>query len=112
MFWRLLTSGWDGVHEPAAAATHVQWRTTTAALKISRGYGVGVGAMAVKGIRSGRPGGALLRRALWNNGLVRAWTDLRNGYQTGVASALVRMVGVLVGAGSGLRRPVRGDRFE
>jgi hypothetical protein len=54
----------------------------------------------------------VLRRALWENGLVRAWTDLRNGYQTGVASALVRMVGVLVGAGSGLRRRVREDRFE
>ena len=113
MFWRLLSSGWDGLHEPAAAATHVQWRTTTAALKISRGYGVGVGAMAVKGIRSGRKDGwVVLRRALWDSGLVGAWRDLRKGYQTGAVSALVRTLGVAVGAGSGLRRRLHGDRFE
>jgi GT2 family glycosyltransferase len=113
MFWRLLSSGWAGAHDPSARATHVQWRSTTAALKVSRGYGIGVGAMVVKGIRSRREDGwRLLGRALWDGGLRRAWRDLRAGYQTGAVSAVVRVGGVLAGAARGARRPLRDDRFE
>jgi glycosyltransferase involved in cell wall biosynthesis len=113
IFWRLARGGWRGRHDPANRVTHVQWRSTAGALKISYGYGLGLGAMAVKGVRMGRrEGWRVLLRGLWDNGVRRAWRDLRNGYQTGAASSLVRTGGVAVGVARGVRRPLVGERFS
>lgn len=113
IFWRLARAGWRGRHDPANRVTHVQWRSTAGALKVSYGYGLGLGAMAVKGVRLGRrEGWGVLRRGLWRNGVHRAWRDLRNGYQAGAASSLVRVGGVLVGAALGVRRPLTKERFS
>ena len=98
-FWRLLVAGWEGVAEPSAAVTHVQWRSTSEALRVSYGYGVGLGAMAVGGVRGHRAGAwPLLGGGLWSNGVARAWRDLRAGYQSGAASSALRAAGVGVGA--------------
>lgn len=113
MFWRLSRAGWRGRHEPANRVTHVQWRSTAGALQTSYGYGVGLGAAAVKGVRLGRPEGwQVLGRGLWDGGLRRAWTDLGNGYQAGALSSLVRTTGVAVGAARAARRPLAGERFS
>lgn len=113
IFWRLARAGWRGRHDPANRVTHVQWRSTAGALRISFGYGIGLGAMAVKGVRLGRhEGWRILARGLWDNGLQRAWLDLRNGYQAGAASSLVRTGGVAVGVARGVRRPLAGERFS
>ncbi|MCU1485218.1 MAG: glycosyltransferase family 2 protein [Actinomycetia bacterium] len=113
IFWRLGRAGWRGRHDPANRVTHVQWRSTAGALKISYGYGLGLGAMGVKGVRLGRrEGWRVLGRGLWDNGVRRAWRDLRNGYQTGAASSLVRTGGVAVGIARGVRRPLVGERFS
>ena len=77
------------------------------------GYGLGLGAMGVKGVRLGRgEGWRVLRRGLWGNGVHRAWRDLRNGYQAGALSSLVRTGGVLVGMARGVRRPLLEERFS
>jgi glycosyltransferase involved in cell wall biosynthesis len=112
-FWRLGRAGWLGRHDPAHRVTHVQWRSTAGALRISYGYGLGLGAMAVKGVRLGRvEGWRVLARGLWGNGLRRAWGDLRRGYQAGAVSSLVRTGGVAVGMARGVRRPLVGERFS
>lgn len=113
IFWRLLDAGWAGVHEPDACVTHIQWRSTAAALKISWGYGLGAGAVAAKGLRRRRTGArGIVARGLWGNGIARAWRDLRSGYQTGVASDLIRVAGFAIGIASGLVLRLRGERFR
>lgn len=98
-FWRLLDAGWEGRFEPSVCVTHEQWRSTVDALRTSYGYGVGLGALAAKGRRRHQAGAArLLRIGLWDNGLRRAARDLRNGYQTGAASSVLRAAGVAAGA--------------
>lgn len=110
VFWRLLAGGWEGVFDPNVRVVHSQWRSTRQALGTSYGYGIGLGALAAKGVRRYQPGASrLLRIGLWDNGVRRAGRDLRNGYQTGVASSLLRAAGVAIGAATvSIRR--RGER--
>jgi glycosyltransferase involved in cell wall biosynthesis len=112
-FHRLLCAGWTGAFDPSIAVSHVQWRTTAEALKISYGYGLGVGAMGVKAVRRHRRGGwAVLGRGVWKRGLAGAARDLRNGYQTGALSSTVRAGGVLVGSVRGALLRLEGERFS
>jgi GT2 family glycosyltransferase len=98
-FWRVLAAGWHGQFEPEARVTHSQWRSTGEALRTSYGYGIGLGALASKGLRRQQDGARrLLKVALWDNGVRRAGSDLWAGYEAGAASSLVRVVGVAVGA--------------
>ena len=99
---RLLTAGHRGRYAPSVLAFHDQWRTRRQLLRLDFGYGTGAGARAAWA--GGARGRALLREALWHNGIGTIWTDLRGGYQFGVATALVRTAGTVVGAGRGLRR--------
>jgi GT2 family glycosyltransferase len=104
-FWRLLDAGWAGAFDPDVRVTHAQWRSTSEALRTSYGYGIGLGALASKGLRRRQAGARrLLRVGLWDNGLRRAGADLRAGYQTGAASSFVRAAGVAVGAALALGR--------
>jgi hypothetical protein len=48
---------------------------------------------------------AVLREALWDNGLLPVGSDLRKGYQLGVVTGVVRAAGALVGF-------VRGGRLR
>jgi glycosyltransferase involved in cell wall biosynthesis len=101
---RLLLAGHPGRYAPSVLAFHDQWRDRRSLLRLDYGYGIGAGARAVR--RGGRPGRALAREALWENGLQPLGGDLRKGYQYGVATALVRTAGTVVGlVGGWVRRP-------
>jgi hypothetical protein len=102
---RLLQAGHPGRYAPAALAFHDQWRSRRQLLRLDYGYGVGAGARAVWA--GGPRGRALLREALWANGLGTVGGDLRRGYQFGMATAVVRTTGTVVGAVRGLRRRSR-----
>ena len=96
---RLIDAGWEGRYDPGCIVTHVQWRSDAQALRLSYGYGLGAGALAMKGIRSGRPGSlGLLGQRLWADGVGRALSDLRHGYQSGAAASLLQAAGALSGA--------------
>jgi glycosyltransferase involved in cell wall biosynthesis len=112
-FHRLLCAGWSGAFDPSIEVSHVQWRTTGEALKVSYGYGVGVGAMGMKAVRRHRRGGwAVLGRGVWRRGIAGAARDLRNGYQTGALSSTVRAGGVVVGSLRGALLRLEGERFS
>lgn len=99
LFRRVLRAGWRGCHEPGMAVVHVQWRTTGQALRTMYSYGLGSGAVAVKAIRDGDPGGRqLLRAALLQRGLLDAWHSLRAGWEAGALGLLLKTVGTVVGA--------------
>ena len=99
---RLLGAGHPCRYAPRVLAFHDQWRDRRQLLRLDFGYGVGAGARAV---RAGSPYQAgLLREALWDNGIRTIGKDLRHGYQYGVATALVRTAGTLVGVARGRRR--------
>jgi glycosyltransferase involved in cell wall biosynthesis len=113
LFYRLLDAGWHGVYEPDAVVVHHQWRSQRQALRLEYGYGLGSGAFAVKVARvRGDAGRRMLARRLWDDGLLRAWRDLRSGYETGAASNLLRVAGVATGAARGMFTPLDGDRYS
>lgn len=93
---RLLAAGCQVRFAPQVLAHHDQWRTRRQLVRLDYGYGVGAGARARWA--GGRQGGALLREALWHNGIATVGGDLRRGYQLGVVCALVRTAGTVVGA--------------
>ncbi|MGZ6791334.1 MAG: glycosyltransferase family 2 protein [Mycobacteriales bacterium] len=102
---RLLRLGFRGRYAAEVLAFHDQWRSRPALLRLDYGYGVGAGARAAWA--GGREGRALLREALWDQGLATVPRDLRGGYQLGVACALARTGGALVGSVRGVRRRSR-----
>jgi glycosyltransferase involved in cell wall biosynthesis len=105
LWWRMLDAGWHGVYEPRAVVTHEQWRNDAQAFRLAYGYGLGAGALAAKAMREHRVGGgAMLRRRLWADGVLRSLRDLRNGYQTGAAFSLLQAAGTVSGAVQALRR--------
>lgn len=105
--WRALHHGHDGHHEPAAVVRHVAWRGRAAALRQSRDYGVGAGALAVKTRRLA--GGRPFRPA--SEALRHLGRDVRNGYAFGVLVSLARLVGVTRGVLAARRRTLVDERF-
>jgi glycosyltransferase involved in cell wall biosynthesis len=96
--WRALRDGWAGRYEPHAVVGHSQWRDRRSALRTSYGYGVGAGAVRTKvrrlaGTSAARSFAAGSVRAT----LHQAGTDLRAGYEFGVATSLIRVAGLVVG---------------
>jgi glycosyltransferase involved in cell wall biosynthesis len=105
--WRALRDGWTGRYDPHAVVSHEQWRDRRSALATSYGYGVGAGAVRTK-VR--RLGGTDAARA-FTAGSVRATlrqaaSDLRAGYEFGVASCLLRAAGLIVGRTAAARLPL------
>lgn len=96
--WRALRQGWAGRYAPDAVVAHSQWRNRRTALRTSYGYGIGAGAVRTKIHRLGGPT-ATPQFAAGSVGatLRQAGTDLRAGYEFGVATSLVRIAGLLVG---------------
>jgi hypothetical protein len=92
---RLLEAGHAGRYAPRMLAFHDQWRGRRQLLRLDFGYGVGAAARGVWA--GGRRGRKLVREALWDNGIATIGGDLRRGYEFGVATALVRTAGTLVG---------------
>lgn len=94
---RLLAAGCAVGYRPDPVVRHLQWRTRRQALKAEAGYGRGVGALAVKGLGPGV--------ASWAAASARATLrDVRVGYKYGVASGVLRTVGVLWGGFTARRR--------
>ena len=99
LLWRVVRAGWVGVHEPAAVVVHRQWRSGREALRTSFSYGIGAGAFAMKVVHLGdAEGWPLLRARVWRDGVRLAAAHLRNGYQMGAASCVLRAGGAVVGA--------------
>jgi glycosyltransferase involved in cell wall biosynthesis len=105
--WRALRQGWAGHYVPAAVVAHAQWRDRRTALRTSYGYGIGAGAVRSKVRRLGGPT-ATQRFAAGSVGatLRQAGTDLRAGYEFGVATSLVRAAGLVVGRARASRLPL------
>lgn len=103
-FWRALRGGWTGHYEPAAVVTHQQWRSRRAALQTSYGYGIGAGAVRTKVRRlAGSDAAHEFRAGSVTSTLRQAGTDLRNGYQFGIATCLSRTAGIVVGRAAAAR---------
>lgn len=105
--WRALRDGWTGRYDPHAVVSHEQWRDRRSALATSYGYGVGAGAVRTKvrrlaGTEAARGFAAGSVRAT----LRQAGTDLRAGYEFGVATSLIRAAGVIVGRTTASRLPL------
>ena len=98
---RLLAAGRVGYYEPSVLAFHEQWRSRRELVRLDFGYGIGAGARAAW--LGGAAGRAVLREALWDNGLRPVGSDLRKGYQLGVVTGIVRTAGALVGYARGRR---------
>lgn len=104
LFWRVLRAGWVGRYTPDAVVVHEQWRGVGAFLAANVGYGVGSGALAAKvaSVDAVR-GRALLRAAFVDNGIGRALTHLRTGYELGALASLLTAGGVAAGAAGAAR---------
>jgi GT2 family glycosyltransferase len=88
---RVLAVGGRAGYRPEPAVRHLQWRSRRQALSAELGYGRGLGALAALGRGP--------RAAIWLRRSLRATaTDLRNGYQYGVAAGLLRSAGIAWGA--------------
>jgi GT2 family glycosyltransferase len=113
LVWRILAAGWHGRYVPAATVVHRQWRGTAESLRLQFRYGVGSGAFALKAVRTdGATGWGLLGRRLAAEGVVRAWRDLRAGYESGAAGTALRVAGVVAGAARGAVIPVEAGRYR
>lgn len=99
---RLLRAGLAVRYAPAVLAFHDQWRSRRELVRLDYGYGSGAGARAAWA--GGAEGRAVLREAVWDNGLRPVGHDLRVGYQLGVITGVVRAAGACVGFSRGLRR--------
>jgi GT2 family glycosyltransferase len=104
LFWRVLRAGWLGRYTPDAVVVHEQWRGFGGFLAANVGYGFGSGALAVKvsSVDAAR-GRALLRTALVEKGVGRAFTHLRSGYELGALAALLMATGVTAGSARAAR---------
>ena len=98
LFWRVLRAGWVGRYTPDAVVVHEQWRGFGAFFAASFGYGVGSGALAAKvaSVDAAR-GRALLRAGFVGNGIGRALSHVRAGYELGALASLVTASGVVTG---------------
>lgn len=113
VFWRVLRAGWHGVFDPRAVVVHRQWRSTAATLRLSFHYGIGAGALAMKGVGSSLAADrSMLRATLWDRGIRRAAQDLRAGYERGAATSIARTVGASLGALTGAGWPLEGGRYR
>ena len=99
---RLLAAGHRAGYRPGPAVRHLQWRTRRQVLKAELGYARGLGALAVKGRRAGLPA----PRVAAATGASASTTvrDLRNGYEFGVVTGIVRTGGILWGAATAARK--------
>jgi cellulose synthase/poly-beta-1,6-N-acetylglucosamine synthase-like glycosyltransferase len=113
LFRRIVRAGWAGAYDPTILVTHRQWRTRTQSIRRQFDYGVGAAAVAVKAIRlRDRDGWGMLRSRLWRNGVALTARNLRIGYESGAAAALVRTAGVLVGTPIAWAAPMVDGRYR
>lgn len=98
LFWRVLRAGFRGWYEPSALVIHRAWRARRELLAAEYRYGVGAGAFAAKASDIDRAAGReLLRRRMWDDGLVVAGQMLRRGWERPALAQVVKVVGVASG---------------
>jgi glycosyltransferase involved in cell wall biosynthesis len=98
LFDRLLAAGSDGRYEPAAAASHAQWRTRAELLALDWGYGIGSGARVAKLLRVDRPRAVVAARAFfWGWGLYYVGRYARERRPFLTLTSLVRVIGGVAG---------------
>jgi glycosyltransferase involved in cell wall biosynthesis len=124
LFWRALTQGGSGVFEPAATVAHRQWRSRAHHLRVSIGYGIGSGGLAVKRWRledgTMAPGSALSWRVVsrhagselfWRRVVLGVRRNIANRYAMGVLAELAMFAGEVRGVVRARCMPVKDGRF-
>ncbi|MCU1459975.1 MAG: glycosyl transferase family 2 [Acidimicrobiales bacterium] len=106
-FDRAFAAGAIGWYEPAALASHDQWRSRADLVRLDWAYGIGAGARLAKLARSDRRRcRAVAVLIVWRNKLRPIPRALRDGYQLGVVLALVHLGGIVAGFLPALATPV------
>jgi glycosyltransferase involved in cell wall biosynthesis len=115
-FWRAVYHGGGGLFDPAVTVVHLQWRSRRANLRSYWGYGVGIGAVAVKRYRmeaSADPRAARrgLRTRLLDEGIAPILRSVRKRYEMATFVDTVLFSGALYGARLAWRLPVADGHF-
>ncbi len=118
VWWRAVYAGMIGSFVPEAVVVHRQWRNRRSALRSYYGYGVGVGAVAVKRYRAAVADGRqssrseMARRLVLDEGLAPVWRSLRRGYQMAAMADTLMFLGGLRGAWLASGLPVVDGTFR
>jgi glycosyltransferase involved in cell wall biosynthesis len=112
LFDRLLASGAEGRYEPAADATHDQWRRIRQYVVLQHDYGYGSGARLSK-LRRTDPARfrTAAREDVWRWGLMVLPSELRRRDWFRALGTLLRVLGVARGFIAGSRVRVRDGHF-
>ena len=112
LFDRILGSGARGRYEPSMRVRHVQWRTRTARLGLDWSYGIGAGARLAKVLRTDRRHARSIASELFGRwGFADLGRSIRSRYKLGMAAALLRLAGMVVGVALGLATRVRDGHY-
>ncbi|UOE44336.1 glycosyltransferase family 2 protein [Agromyces larvae] len=108
-FCRVLQSGYALVHDEGAVVHHVNTREGEAYTDLHRGYGLGLGAMANKWIRTRPTVGIPMLGILLKRTAVRAVRHTRHARRGAADRAMLR--GILAGLARSTRMRLDGERF-
>jgi GT2 family glycosyltransferase len=113
LFDRLLGGGLTGRYEPAARATHEQWRRIRQWVLLQHAYGVGGGARLAKLVRADRQRlRVALRDDVWTWGFARLPDELMHADIYRALGTVLRLAGVLRGFSTAIVTPVRDGHFR
>lgn len=112
MLWRVMRLGWTGRFDAESVVTHRQWRSTSQAIRMAYGYGLGNGAFTAKALR-------IDPSALWpqppsvrSRSAVRtSLRHLRHGYESGTLAELETAAGLVSGYRQARSLPLDGPVF-
>lgn len=115
-FWRCTHQGATGYFDPEVAVAHRQWRTRRANLRSYWGYGVGIGATAVKRYRMETAAADVearrgLRTRVIDEGLASVLRSARKLREMGTLVDTLLLTGTLEGARLAWRLPVADGHF-
>lgn len=112
LFDRILAAGSRGYYDPAAQASHEQWRRREHFVRLDWGYGFGMGARLAKLVRTNRSRvWYAARNTFWFWGLYDVLYRARRRERFAASMALVRMAGAVVGLVRALPAPIRAGHF-
>jgi glycosyltransferase involved in cell wall biosynthesis len=94
---RLLEAGGAGALEPAAVVEHEVWRSRAQAVRLNHHYGIGQGALGHKTRALGVDTRSSFPDALLRTHVQQGIQAVRDGYKTGVLTAVARASGVVRG---------------
>lgn len=109
IFCRILQTGDNLVHAPAAVVRHVYTRSDTDYVRLNRNYGLGVGAMCAKWLRTDRSAGVRLTAVVMRRGAVRYARRMRRVRSRRGQAAYLK--GVIDGYRQARRIPIDGHVF-